>query len=293
MSLRLDMLQAARLAPRVLGQAAARVEHFVRAQQAEDGGFRGRDGRSDLYYTSFGVDALSALKAETPGEGLRAYLESFGGGEDLDFVHLCCLVRLWSALAPVADPKLLTEMLSRVESFRSGDGGYDAASRGARAGSVYGCLLGYGAYADHGRNPPRPAELTGCLDGLRTGDGAWSNDALIRVGSVPAAAAAVTLCRSLAHPVPVETVDWLLGCQDVQGGFRAFPGAPMPDLLSTAVALHALAGLQADLTPVRESCLEFLDTLWTSEGGFHGNWTDDVLDVEYTYYGLLALGHLA
>ena len=39
--------------------------------------------------------------------------------------------------------------------------------------------------------------------------------------------------------------------------------------------------------------LDFIDTLWTNRGGFYGNWTDDVLDCEYTYYGLLALGHLS
>ena len=43
----------------------------------------------------------------------------------------------------------------------------------------------------------------------------------------------------------------------------------------------------------KESLLDFVDTLWSAEGGFHGNWTDDDLDLEYTYYGLLALGHLA
>ena len=37
----------------------------------------------------------------------------------------------------------------------------------------------------------------------------------------------------------------------------------------------------------------FLDTLWTAAGGFHGPWADDHLDVEYTFYGLLALGHLS
>ena len=67
----------------------------------------------------------------------------------------------------------------------------------------------------------------------------------------------------------------------------------MPDLLSTAVALHALDGLQVPFGPYREACLDFVDTLWTAEGGFHGNWDDDALDIEYTYDGALALGHLS
>jgi len=47
------------------------------------------------------------------------------------------------------------------------------------------------------------------------------------------------------------------------------------------------------IVSVREPCLDFIDTLWSNEGGFHGHWHDDLLDVEYTFYGLLALGHLA
>ena len=71
------------------------------------------------------------------------------------------------------------------------------------------------------------------------------------------------------------------------------PGAPIPDLLSTATALHALVGMKASLEPIKEPCLDFVDSLWTSAGGFYGNWADDALDCEYTYYGLLALGHLS
>jgi hypothetical protein len=44
---------------------------------------------------------------------------------------------------------------------------------------------------------------------------------------------------------------------------------------------------------LRERSLDFIDTLWSAEGGFHGHWADDHLDAEYTFYGLLALGHLS
>ena len=44
---------------------------------------------------------------------------------------------------------------------------------------------------------------------------------------------------------------------------------------------------------MKETCLDFVDSLWTSTGGFYGNWADDAIDCEYTYYGLLALGHLS
>src|SRR5206468_311855 len=77
------------------------------------------------------------------------------------------------------------------------------------------------------------------------------------------------------------------------GGFYAAPAAPIPDLLSTATALHALAGMRVDLEPIKEPCLDFIDSLWVNRGAFFGTWMDDEPDCEYTYYALLALGHLS
>jgi hypothetical protein len=51
--------------------------------------------------------------------------------------------------------------------------------------------------------------------------------------------------------------------------------------------------MERDIAGIKESCLDFVDSLWTNEGAFHGHWGDDLLDCEYTYYGLLALGHLS
>jgi hypothetical protein len=84
---------------------------------------------------------------------------------------------------------------------------------------------------------------------------------------------------------------WLLDRCHSSGGFLATPDAPMPDLLSTATALHALAGLQVPLGGLADRCLDFVDSLWTNRGGFFGSWADDDVDCEYTYYGLLAIGH--
>ena len=70
------------------------------------------------------------------------------------------------------------------------------------------------------------------------------------------------------------------------------PVAPIPDLLSTATALHALAGMHVSFEDIKEKCLDFVDSLWTGRA-FCGTWEDDAQDSEYTYYALLALGHLS
>jgi hypothetical protein len=144
---------------------------------------------------------------------------------------------------------------------------------------------------------PEPMELVRSLKFLETEDGAWTNEVFGRtrmpVGATNATAAAVTVLRNLNMPINPAVGDWLLAQAHPQGGFLAVPGAPIPDLLSTATALHALAGLGVSFERIKEPCLDFVDSLWTNEGAFHGNWTDEHLDCEYTCYGLLALGHLS
>lgn len=295
MSLRLEMLQVARLAPKLLGPEASRlVADYVRSQQAPSGGFRDRDGEPDLYYTSFALDALTALQEPLPEEPLLRYLETCQDRmEELDFVHLCCLARCGAALR--WSSPLQEALLSRIESFRSADGGYNQIDE-ADTGSTYAAFLARGAYSDLGVPLPEPERVASSVRSLAApdGSGAWANDTVFPVPNVPATAAAVSLARHLRMAVPAATGDWLLGCFHLEGGgFLPFPGAPMPDLLSTAVALHALDGLQVDFSPLREGLLDYIDGLWTAAGGFHGSWGDDDLDIEYTYYGLLALGHLA
>jgi hypothetical protein len=123
-------------------------------------------------------------------------------------------------------------------------------------------------------------------------DGGYANQPDLPVGLTAPTAAAITLLRYFGEPIDVSAGDWLMARHFPQGGFFATPDAPIPDLLSTATALHALSGMKRDISAIREPCLDFLDTLWTTGGGFLGSWEDEALDAEYTYYGLLALGHL-
>jgi prenyltransferase beta subunit len=183
-------------------------------------------------------------------------------------------------------------ILDRIEQFRSGDGGFNIQPNQPR-GTVYACFLAFGAFQDLGRELPDPLRLVQCLKVLESKDGAWANDRGAQSGSTNATAAAVTLLRNLSMPINDCVGDWLLAQHHPQGGFVAAPKAPMPDLLSTAVALHALAGLEVPLDGIREDCLDFIDTLWTNDGAFYGHWGDEHADCEYVFYGLLALGHLS
>ncbi|MBN2505160.1 MAG: hypothetical protein JXQ71_00555 [Verrucomicrobia bacterium] len=305
-SLHIHMVQAARQAPRVLGEATEQIAAFVRSQQHPSGGFVDRNGSPDLYYTVFALDSLMALQQQPALAPLAAYLRSFGDGTGLDLVHLCSLARGWAALrhldlsGATSPPQ---HILPNLERFRASDGGFHP-KPGNRTGTAYGAFLALGAHQDAGCPLPDPESLAASLEPLATPDGAWTNECVLppdsravskcpQAGATNATAAAVLVLRHLARPIPATVGDWLLRQWCPQGGFRASPATPMPDLLSTATALHALAALDTPIAGLREVCLDFLDSLWTNAGSFHGHWADDHLDCEYTFYGLLAAGHLA
>jgi prenyltransferase beta subunit len=285
------MLQVARLSPRVLGESTGLVGHFFRQQLAPRGGFADRTGQPDLYYTVFGLEGLIAIHHDLPPV-VADYLRSFGAGEALDFVHACCLARAWATISRTDADLDAASLRSRLESFRSAEGGYHPAA-GSREGTAYAAFLALGAYQDLRMPLPDPRRLIASIDGLRARDGAFGNQPRMARGQTSATAAAIAVHRQLHHEVDDALGDWLLARLHPEGGFTAAPDVAMPDLLSTATALHALASLHRPLDDIRDTCLDFIDTLWTNRGGFYGHWADDHLDCEYTYYGLLALGHLS
>ena len=294
MSLRLQLLQVARLSPRLLGDSTDLVRDFFRRQLSSEGAGVDRDGRLDLYYTLFALAGLQALDAEVPREKVEVWLHSHGDGAALDFVHLSALARCWSVVGLERMPRGLDRtLLERIETFRKPDSGYEGDPKLAY-GTAYGAFVALGAYQDLGQTPPHSLKLIQNLKNLETPDGAWSNVPGALIGATNATAGAVTLIRHLGFPVNPRVGDWLLAQVHEQGGFLAVPGAPIPDLLSTATTLHALAAMDRRLpSAVHERCLDFLDSLWDACGGFHGHWADDPLDAEYTFYALLALGHLS
>src|SRR5438309_6287780 len=131
------MLQVARLSPNLLGESGDLVRQFLNSQRLPDGGFADRGGNSDLYYTVFGLEGFLALRDDPPVAEARAYLERFGDGEGLDFVHLACLCRCWASVCHGDFSEIPRDaILERLERFRCADGGY---------GTVYNAFLALGS----------------------------------------------------------------------------------------------------------------------------------------------------
>ncbi|MDI6449927.1 prenyltransferase/squalene oxidase repeat-containing protein [Anaerobaca lacustris] len=298
MTIRLDMRRAVTKAAEALGDSVEAVREFLGRHLNEDGGFRGRDGKSDLYYTVFGLEASLALKAHIPYERVAGYLHRFDAGQSLDLVHLASLVRCRVNLTDIArdafDSGTRRALIARLMEFRARDGGFSV-SGGAERGHVYGSFLALGVCQDLLVDDLDPAGVLGSVGSLQMPDGGYSNEPTMTVSATAATAAAVLILHYLEAPLPMSAVQWLAARAEPYGGFSAIPSGPdlaIPDLLSTATALHALTLAGVDLDEIRERNLDYLDGLWDVQGGFHGHPADDVLDCEYTYYGLLSLGDL-
>jgi prenyltransferase beta subunit len=284
----------------LLGESAELVRQYLLGQLNPDGGGRNREGKSDLYYTVFVLQGLAALGGKPPLALTTGFLAQFGDGDGLDLVHLASLVRCRMLLqAPVfrTDPSQRSIPFAKNESclrqlarFQAGAGGYTPIPQ-AKTGTLYGLYLAKGIYEDLGLS--LGGEAAAFVRKLELPTGGWANEPGVSAAATTVGAAAVSLLRHFNEPAPASATAWFLRHFHPQGGFRANLAAPLPDLLSTATALHALKEMGHNLNEVREPCLDFLDSLWTNEGGFHGHWADDLLDSEYTFYGLLALGCLA
>ncbi|HOD83988.1 MAG: Prenyltransferase and squalene oxidase repeat protein [Planctomycetes bacterium ADurb.Bin126] len=311
MTIRTDLIRSAARATEALGQAACgQVRRFLDSRR-RDGGFAGRSDQPDLYYTVFGLQAWQALGEENEPPPIDPdYLRPFSRGDDLDFVHLCCLIRCRACLFDggphgatlkrslgVRDG-LAPSLRQRLLTFRLADGGFSHS--GAGRSSAYGCFLGLAALQDldemeHGGAGQAPvegaAELLACLSRLRCDGGGYANPPA-DAPSAPATAGALVTLAQLGRPGDDESVRRLLALRSADGGFRANDLTPVADLLSTATALHALAASGVDLQPMRQQTLDFLSGLWSPKGGFRGHVFDGEIDCEYTFYGLLAAGTL-
>lgn len=291
MTIRKDMLKAAARAAHLLDESTDKVISFIGNQICDDGGFKSRAGKSDLYYSVFGIEAALSLGVEIPAQQIADYLRQFSDGSSLDLVHLASLIRCWADIEQFSDNKLDSDtrikLAGNLDGFRKADGGY---------GTVYGCFLGVGACQDLEVELPDTGAIADCLKSLQTEDGAYSNESGRQTGSTPATAAALVVQHYLDIADNDEAAQWLLNQFDPRGGFVVNPvlgQIGIPDLLSTATALHALSLLGISTDNIKQKCLDFLDSLWSEQGGFCGSVFDRTVDCEYTYYGLLALGHLS
>ncbi len=300
-----------RLAARLilgLGQVpeSVRAVHaeYLRRAQNPDGGYSGREGPSDLYYTSFALRSLAVLGELTaeiaePAAGfLRANLQRKASA--VDFFSLLYSCRLLEALG---GPNVLGEAPAgwqdrtalELELFRTPDGGYAKVPGGA-SGSTYHSFLVALCHELIEHPLPEPERVVRFLESRRRDDAGYVEVAAMKRSGTNPTAAAVALLQMLGAEASLSRPalsDFFAGMTSAEGGLRANSRAPFADLLSTFTGLWSLHELEAldrlDLNLVRR----FVEALAMPAGGFRAGLWDERADVEYTFYGLGALALVA
>jgi geranylgeranyl transferase type-2 subunit beta len=293
---------------RLPAEVRARHSAYLRAAQNPDGGFSGREGGSDLYYTGFALRGLAVLDGLTPevcGRAagfLRHSLTRQASVVDFfSLLYACLLVQAGGGPDVLADSPAdwPGRVAAVLETFRTPDGGYAKAAGGA-SGSTYHTFLVALCHELLGRPVPRAAEVVRFVASRRREDGGYVEVAPMRRSGTNPTAAAVGLLQltggeagGLTPEVRAAVTDFLAGMASPEGGLRANGRAPLADLLSTFTATWTLAQLgglgRLDAGQVRR----YARGLERPEGGFHGGLWDEGCDVEYTFYGLGVLALFA
>lgn len=245
------------------------LKRYVKSRMHLSGGFIDRAGNPDLYYTLFGTFVYEALGLNELLSRTRHYLENEIKTNIPDQIHLYCAAIIASKIG--IDRKAQQALFKRVRK---------SVGNNSVKQPVYGAFV----------------TLLACF---------YSNDfkGLLKVrkklkklasaGPLPSSVIAALTVLQHAFGRPTNHLEnELESFHEADGGFRAVKAAPVPDLLSSAVVLFAYQFINHDLTFIKPQCLDFIDSRY-SEGGFGSNLLDPEPDIEYTFYGMLALGSLA
>jgi hypothetical protein len=251
------------------GEALIEVREYVRSKMHPAGGFVDKAGKPDLYYTLFGYFLSSALGQNDELFPTVKFVENEIRTRELDGIHFHCAAILASGLSD--DRKLWKDIKHKLHKNLKNQLSRQPA---------------YGAFIT----------LLACwyLNDYRGLFQVRSHlNRLSENGTIPSTviAALMVLRRSFNKPADDLKIK-LPDFYGQDGGFKAVKNAPVADLLSTAVVLYAHYFNGDDLRLIKPECLNFVDSLY-SDGGFGGNILDPEPDIEYTFYGLLALGSLA
>ena len=281
-----------------------RHRRFILSRQLRDGGFKGREGDSDLYYTGFAVRGLAVLGGLSAEEAQQ--IGRFVGSFDWRSLHVVDLISwLYSALVtqtfggpdPFANepPDWPDQIAAKLESVRTSDGGYAKSAEGS-LGSTYHSFLTVMTYELLGRQPPKPKKLGQFLFDRQRDDGGFVEIAPMKTSGTNPTVAAAVLLRRLGfadEQLTADLRDFIKLVRSDEGGFQANTRIPFADGLSTFTTLLVAQDFGLTETLDVAAITAFItQQLEFPTGGFRGASWDEQADVEYTFYGLGVRGLL-
>jgi geranylgeranyl transferase type-2 subunit beta len=279
----------------------ARHRAFLLSHQCDDGGFRGREGDSDLYYTAFAVRGLGLLGGlkSAECERLASYLRrhdwrSLGVIDLMNWLSIALAVQVYGGEDVLQDESSgengwADEMAATLESVRTADGGY-AKSREGASGSTYHTFLVVLTYELLGSAMPRPRDVVQFVFDRQRDDGGFVEiGPMKRSGTNPTAAATATLMLlgSMDDELKADIGEFLREVRSDEGGLQANTRIPFGDSLSTFTGLLTARDLGLEgIVDVDRAHAWLTGQLEFPTGGFRAATWDENADVEYTFYGL-------
>lgn len=278
------------------------IEFFLQSQQS-DGGFPGREGESDLYYTGFAVRALAILGElhGPPAERLATFLTARIQGQEtvIDFVSLIYSASLLGSAAGIdifteAPEDWPASVAGTLEVLRREDGGYAKSPEGAYS-STYHSFLVLLCLQLLEQPLPDPEQLINFIHGQSVNDGGFREHRVSKRAGTNPTAAAIGILRSLDALETADrqrTIDFLATMQVDEGGLRANTRIPIADILSTFTGVLTLSDLGAPDQIDTRHALQYANSLQQPGGGSLGAEWDHLCDVEYSFYGMGTLALL-
>ncbi|MDD2706633.1 MAG: prenyltransferase/squalene oxidase repeat-containing protein [Verrucomicrobiae bacterium] len=252
---------------------------FALSFECPGGGFRGRRGGADIYYTDFAVRLLSWL---SPDDAVLRRIAA----------HAASLP---------AEPRNLTECFNRLNIQRL------LLRRGVEADFGWEACRSYWEKAKamcDGPYQPFLCWLCGQTLGFGIQDSKfkmkslpeWSEGKGYERGLTSLVAAGLVMGGGngwLSMEEMGRQTAWLRKMQAADGGVRAHPDVACGDLLSTfnGLTAAAYAGRMAEFD--LPAMARFARCVLRGSGGFAGSADDPEADLEFTYYGLGTLALLA
>ena len=242
------------------------VKKFVQLCQHETGGFTNRTGSPDLYYSLFGVWLALALELNETLENQKRFIAGNAGEEK----GLVDSFALWLIRLVVFKHEFTKPSVFKLLNLTFFEG-----NKTSFFYRLFLFLLTFDAFY---RNNTVHF---------------FSRPALLFFSPSPDAPCSIMAATIVArHTAGLNTkkeTERLLGYFEENKGFKVFEETEEADLLSTAVSLFALKTAVADLRLVKPACLKLIQQNY-SNGAFLAGSGDEMHDLEYTFYGLLALG---
>lgn len=279
---------------------------FVETAQRADGGWAGREGESDPYYTAFALRTLSVLGRLSPSVAQRAaaFLRQRLSRRDsivdlMSLIFAAAILELFAGevVIPDDDEHWRANVAGLLATMRTPDGGFAKTPEG-HAGSTYQTFLAILCHELMDAPVPDPDAVAAFLQSQSLDDGGYREIRVAKRAGVNPTAAAIGSLKAIGRLEPdahEPTISFLAEMQTPEGGLTANTRIPFPDLLSTCTGLITLADLQSDDVLHGPALIRYARAMQRRDdrgeltGGFVGFELDQETDVEYTFYGVATL----